>query len=268
MKFTIIALALCGMLALSINQVSAQATFLGRELDSKKDGKDSRKDGKDSKKDGDRKDGKDGDDDKRESDEKPRDGEYRNCNGTVAGYNSKNGTFINCTLANGTVLNYTRNGKKDYKKYSNFTWSAANATTLIKTVQTPLLTSELVAGTKRNYVIGYSHVGKDVKKNQTINQTQAENLLNRDLKEASECVEESLWKKNSAVLTDYQNTALISFAQSVGCDFFERNAKKVVIANSTAANTFFTGLITKADITTSDYLTARRAAEKALFGIV
>jgi GH24 family phage-related lysozyme (muramidase) len=93
-------------------------------------------------------------------------------------------------------------------------------------------------------------------------------LLSRDLKKAFECVSDSIWKKNRAVLTDYQNTALVSFAQSVNCDIIEKFSKKVVLTDAASANTFFLNLIAKADTTTSDYLTLRRAAEKALFGIV
>jgi len=74
-------------------------------------------------------------------------------------------------------MNFTKyqgKSKDDGKKKKNetaFVWSAANATALIKSVQTPIFTSELISGSKKNYIIGYGHTGKDVKANQTINQT-------------------------------------------------------------------------------------------------
>jgi hypothetical protein len=73
-------------------------------------------------------------------------------------------------------MNFTRKGddKKDSKNGKSklsFVWSATNVTDLIKSAYTPLLTSQLIAGSKKNYVIGYGHTGKDVKAGQTINQT-------------------------------------------------------------------------------------------------
>ncbi|TNV77478.1 hypothetical protein FGO68_gene14244 [Halteria grandinella] len=253
MKFTSMTLALAGLLALTLNSQIAEAQgFLGRELDSK----------------GDKKDGKD----KNEKEDDLRE-QRKGCNGTISGYTNTNGTYINCTYDNGTLMNFTKYEKKSSddgkkKNQTSFVWSAANATALIKSVYTPLFTSQLISGTKKNYVIGYGHTGKDVKANQTINQTVADALLDKDLKKAFECIKDSIWKKNQAILTDYQNTALVSFAQSVNCDVIEKFSKKVVLTDATSANAFFAGLIAKADTTTSAYLTSRRAAEKALFGIV
>ncbi|TNV76566.1 hypothetical protein FGO68_gene15272 [Halteria grandinella] len=171
-------------------------------------------------------------------------------------------------------MNHTRphdgKGKDDGKRRNQtvFKWSAANATALIKSVQSPILTSQLINGTKKHYLIGYGHVGKDVRANKTINETQADFILERDLKRSVDCIKETIWKRNQAVLTDFQNTALVSFAQSVNCDLIEKFSKKVVLSDTTTANTYFINLIAKADRnTTSDYLTARRSAEKALFGI-
>jgi uncharacterized protein YhbP (UPF0306 family) len=102
------------------------------------------------------------------------------------------------------------------------------------------------------------------------NQTQADSLLARDLNRAADCVSD-IWEQNSSVLADAQNTALASLAQSTTCDVIEKFFKKnSAIADATAANTFFINLIAAVDATatSSAYLTARRAAEKALFGIV
>ncbi|TNV78730.1 hypothetical protein FGO68_gene5394 [Halteria grandinella] len=229
----------------------------------------------------------------------------KKCNGTIDGYTSSNGTYINCTFGNDTLSNSTSfesnsssnsndtsssnsndnsssnltilsadirksTNSDDRKKKSqtSFVWSAENVTALIKSVQAPIFTSLLVNGSKKNYMIGYGHTGKDVKVNQTIDQTQADAILVKDLKKAMECISDSIWKKNKAVLTDYQNTALVSFAQSVNCDIIEKFSKKIVLTDATTANEYFVNLIAKADTVTSDYLTQRRAAEKALFGIV
>jgi len=54
----------------------------------------------------------------------------------------------------------------------------------------------------------------------------------------------------------------------VKCDVIEKFSKKTVLTDATSANTYFVNLIAKADNSTSEYLTSRRAAEKALFGIV
>lgn len=53
----------------------------------------------------------------------------------------------------------------------SFVWSAENVTALIKSVQDPIFASVLVNGSKKNYMIGSGHTGKDVKGNQTIDQT-------------------------------------------------------------------------------------------------
>ena len=106
-------------------------------------------------------------------DRKYDDDDHKRCNGTISGYTTANGTFVNCTYENGTLMNFTKKGDKSKNGNTKpvFTWSADNATALIKSVYTPLFTSQLVSGSKKNYVIGYGHTGKDVKAGQTINQT-------------------------------------------------------------------------------------------------
>jgi hypothetical protein len=182
------ALAIAGLLALTLStsaQAQGTATFLGRELESvdlsrvlastqsKKDQKGGRNGGKDGGHDG----GKDGGHDGGDG---GHDGDHFHCNGTVAGYTIPNGTYINCTFDNGTLINNThaeggkdhQDGGKDHQdggQDSNpMPWTAANAILLIKTVQTPIFTAQLVSGSKTKYTIGYGHTDKDVKQNQVI----------------------------------------------------------------------------------------------------
>jgi GH24 family phage-related lysozyme (muramidase) len=162
-----------------------------------------------------------------------------------------------------------KNGGKD-GKIPNVTFSLADATNIIKTTTTPLLTAALLPNETKRYVIGYGHVGKEVKANLTINQTQAETFLTGDLYQAADCVNKELLKKSKATFTAAQTTAIVSFTQSIPCDvlgkYFKAN-KLAATATASDIQTFFYGLITSADSArpASSELTARRDAEKAYF---
>jgi hypothetical protein len=155
-------------------------------------------------------------------------------------------------------------------------WSSANATALIKSIYTPILTAQLLPGSKGKYVIGYGRQDGKVKKGQVINQTQADAYLDNDLKKAAGCIK-ALWEKAKGILADYQNTALVSVAQSQpSCDNLEKFWKKNRLPTKTTVttdvlNAYFLSLIASLDksvTSPSAEFTARRAAEKVLFGIV
>lgn len=141
---------------------------------------------------------------------------------------------------------------------------------LIATYITPLLTSQLLPNETKKYVIGFGHVGKDVKVNMTINATAARDILDRDLQQVGKCVKEEILKKTKANFTEGQVTALISLAQSVPCDLVKRFTKSSKLtAKSTQAelSAFFQAAVTKAGekLPASSELTALRTAQTNLF---
>jgi GH24 family phage-related lysozyme (muramidase) len=156
------------------------------------------------------------------------------------------------------------------KKPAKLTWSEADATTLITEAWgLPYLTAQ--AAPNGGYVIGYGYAGKEVKSTSVVTEQQAAQILSKGLKAAASCYQSTVWNKYWALFTGAQNTALVSLAQSVGCPRFKSLLKNVITSTtaSTGLNAIFEALITAADAsaTASDYLTARRAAEKELFGI-
>ncbi len=156
------------------------------------------------------------------------------------------------------------------KKPAKLNWTEQTATDLIVDAWgIPYLTAQ--PNPNGGYVIGYGHVGKEVKSTSVVTDAQAAQILAKDLKSAVSCYQSTVWNKFYALFTADQNTAFVSFAQSIGCDAFKKLLKNVITTTTTAAdlNTKFEALIASADAsaTASDYLTARRTAEKTLFGI-
>lgn len=178
--------------------------------------------------------------------------------------------------AQAPATNQTKNGNstvapapgKPPKKPSKMDFSPEDVTTLITNAWgIPLLTA--VADDK-GYVIGYAHTGADVKAKSVITEAQADSILQKDIKNAAQCVQSTVWNQFWNIFTQGQAGALVSFAQSVGCTNFKNLLKKQVTKTTVAAdlNNVFEGLITVADGNrTSDYLTERRTAERTLFGI-
>ncbi len=202
--------------------------------------------------------------------------ESRSGNGPMNGKPPKDGRGP--PPANGTVNgtegrpeNHTEGGKppKD-GKIPNVTFSIDDASSMIKTAITPLLTATLLPNETKRYVIGYGHVGKEVKANLTINQTVAEAMLTGDLYRAAGCVDKELIKKSKAVFTAAQTTALVSFTQSIPCEVLSKYYKANKLASTASASdilAFFTGLIASADAARSESseVTALRAAQVAYF---
>ena len=97
-------------------------------------------------------------------------------------------------------------------------------------------------------------------------------MLDKDLKEAAGCVQDHILKKAKFNFTEDMVAALISFVQSVPCDMVQKYTKNNKIAANATVETvqaFFVGAITQADANrpASNELSARRDAEKTLFGI-
>jgi len=160
---------------------------------------------------------------------------------------------------------------KGPKKPKKLNWVQDDAVTLITDAWgVPYLTAQ--ANPAGGYQIGYGHVGKEVKAQSVITEEQAASILMKDLKAAVSCYQSSVWNKYWSILTnDAQNTAMVSFVQSIGCTSFKKIIKNQFTKTTVAddLNTIFEALIAAGDATAtaSDYLTARRTAEKELFGI-
>lgn len=106
--------------------------------------------------------------------------------------------------------------------------------------------------------IGYGHTGSDVKSGMTITESQAEDLLKKDLSKFEKKVE----KYNSVYnFTQNQFDALVSFAFNVGnIDQLTNNGKRSIAEISAKIPAY-----NKAGGKVLSGLTSRRAAEKKLF---
>jgi len=142
---------------------------------------------------------------------------------------------------------------------------------LITTHTTPLLTAELLLEKPKTYIIGYTHAGRPAKAGLTITSDQALKLLAKDIKTAAACVAAGI-KRSKYAFTEDQAVAMVSFVQAVPCSLLVKYIKSTKISASSTIeeiNAFFASALAKAD----EYLpanaehTARRDAEKALFGI-
>ena len=170
-----------------------------------------------------------------------------------------------------SMLSASKNDTKPAKKPSKLNWVQTDAVTLITDAWgIPYLTAQ-ADPSGNGFVIGYGHVGKDVKAKSVVTEDQADSILLKDLKAAVSCYQSTVWNQYWRIPTEAQNTAMVSFIESIGCTAFKKLVKGKFTKSTVAAdlNGTFESLIAAADagVTASNYLTSRRAAEKALFGI-
>jgi len=111
------------------------------------------------------------------------------------------------------------------KKPKKLNWVSTDAVTLITDAWgLPILTA--TDNPDGGLWIGYGHISKKVKAASQVTEQQALSILNKDLKSAVSCYQSSVWNKYWALMTNTaQNTAMVSFVQSIGCKSFKKIVK-------------------------------------------
>jgi lysozyme len=135
----------------------------------------------------------------------------------------------------------------------------------------PMLKSYRVPGDK--WTVGFGHTGENVKPNMTINQSKAEQLLQKDSQTASDCVKRIFgdWKQNNInrTITQSMFDALTSLAFNAGCGSLRGGSSKNDLIDYVKAGKFAEAskriLTFKADKPGFSGLKIRREKEKNLF---
>lgn len=127
---------------------------------------------------------------------------------------------------------------------------------LIKSFEGCRLYAYKPVATERYWTIGWGHYGPDVKKDMTITQMQADNILLEDLKKYEEAVENL-----HISLNENQFSALVSFAYNCGTG----NLKKLVANRNNEQIAEAMLLYNKAGGKVLNGLVKRRNAERELF---
>lgn len=135
----------------------------------------------------------------------------------------------------------------------------------------PMLKSYKVPGDV--WTVGFGHTGENVKPNMTINQSRAEQLLQKDAQTASDCVKRifSDWKQNNInrTITQSMFDALTSLAFNAGCGSLRGGSSKNDLIDYVKAGKFADAskriLTFKADKPGFSGLKVRREKEKNLF---
>jgi lysozyme len=135
----------------------------------------------------------------------------------------------------------------------------------------PMLKSYRVPGDV--WTVGFGHTGENVKPNMTINQSKAEQLLQKDAQTASDCVKRifSDWKQNNInrTITQSMFDALTSLAFNAGCGSLRGGSSKNDLIDYVKAGKFADAskriLTFKADKPGFSGLKIRREKEKNLF---
>ena len=135
----------------------------------------------------------------------------------------------------------------------------------------PMLKSYKVPGDV--WTVGFGHTGENVKPNMTINQSKAEQLLQKDAQIASDCVKRifSDWKQNNInrTITQSMFDALTSLAFNAGCGSLRGGSSKNDLIDYVKAGKFADAskriLSFKADKPGFSGLKVRREKEKNLF---
>lgn len=135
----------------------------------------------------------------------------------------------------------------------------------------PMLKSYKVPGDV--WTVGFGHTGDNVKPNMTINQSKAEQFLQRDAQTASDCVKRifSDWKKNNInrTITQSMFDALTSLAFNAGCGSLRGGSSKNDLIDYVKAGKFAEAskkiLTFKSDKPGFSGLKTRREKEKNLF---
>ena len=135
----------------------------------------------------------------------------------------------------------------------------------------PMLKSYKVPGDV--WTVGFGHTGENVKPNMTINQSKAEQLLQKDAQTASDCVKRifSDWKQNNInrTITQSMFDALTSLAFNAGCGSLRGGSSKNDLIDYVKAGKFADAskriLTFKSDKPGFSGLKIRREKEKNLF---
>ena len=135
----------------------------------------------------------------------------------------------------------------------------------------PMLKSYRIPGDV--WTVGFGHTGENVKPNMTINQSKAEQLLQKDAQTASDCVKRifSDWKQNNInrTITQSMFDALTSLAFNAGCGSLRGGSSKNDLIDYVKAGKFSDAskriLTFKADKPGFSGLKIRREKEKNLF---
>jgi lysozyme len=135
----------------------------------------------------------------------------------------------------------------------------------------PMLKSYRVPGDV--WTVGFGHTGENVKPNMKINQSKAEQLLQKDAQTASDCVKRifSDWKQNNInrTITQSMFDALTSLAFNAGCGSLRGGSSKNDLIDYVKAGKFADAskriLTFKADKPGFSGLKIRREKEKNLF---
>ena len=135
----------------------------------------------------------------------------------------------------------------------------------------PMLKSYKVPGDV--WTVGFGHTGENVKPNMTINQSKAEQLLQKDAQIASDCVKRifSDWKQNNInrTITQSMFDALTSLAFNAGCGSLRGGSSKNDLIDYVKAGQFADAskriLTFKSDKPGFSGLKIRREKEKNLF---
>lgn len=135
----------------------------------------------------------------------------------------------------------------------------------------PMLKSYKVPGDV--WTVGFGHTGENVKPNMTINQSKAEQLLQKDAQIASDCVKRifSDWKQNNInrTITQSMFDALTSLAFNAGCGSLRGGSSKNDLIDYVKAGKFADAskriLTFKSDKPGFSGLKIRREKEKNLF---
>jgi lysozyme len=123
------------------------------------------------------------------------------------------------------------------------------------------------------WTVGFGHTGENVKPNMTINQSKAEQLLQKDAQTASDCVKRifSDWKQNNInrTITQSMFDALTSLAFNAGCGSLRGSSSKNDLIDYVKVGKFADAskriLTFKADKPGFSGLKVRREKEKNLF---
>ena len=135
----------------------------------------------------------------------------------------------------------------------------------------PMLKSYKVPGDV--WTVGFGHTGENVKPNMTINQSKAEQLLQKDAQIASDCVKRifSDWKQNNInrTITQSMFDALTSLAFNAGCGSLRGGSSKNDLIDYVKAGKFADAskriLTFKSDKPGFSGLKIRREKEKNFF---
>lgn len=128
---------------------------------------------------------------------------------------------------------------------------------LIKTFEGLRLSSYKALSTEKYYTIGYGHYGSDVRKDMTITESQAEELLKKDV----EKFEDKVNKYSNYNFNQNQFDALVSFAYNIG-NIDQLTAKGTRTIEQISSHI---SLYVKAGGKTLAGLVKRREKEKELF---